>query len=318
MDTKPLLQTTLLPSAGSPRHSLTATRLQLAPYWEGVGISETGTQRTDNQDGIRMTAVETNGRPGALFAIADGMGGFLHGRFASQVGLQVFLESCLRNPCAKPEHALRRAVEEAHFGIQQAMQKLGISHMGTTLTAAWLRGTRVHLVHVGDSRAYLIRDGEIRCLTQDHSTAGEMYRMRILSADKVRSHPRRSELTRGLGLGLFIQPDILRFESRPGDRLVLCTDGVWSALEDEEIAGLSVKSSSLQEFGRGFVDLAMERGSDDNVSALGIQIDSLPPTEAEAGFLARLAGVRNRFFGRSGSPLPPSGKSEKSAEMRML
>jgi protein phosphatase len=251
--------------------------MEIAAWLTAIGISDTGTQRRDNEDAFRMAGpAGSDDRLRALFGIADGMGGLPQGRFASHVALQVFFESFLRNDPAKAERALRRSVEEAHFGLQQAMQKLGIPQMGTTLTAAWMEGARLYLAHIGDSRAYRIRGGRAECLTRDHTTVGEMVRMHILTPEKVRTHDRRSELTKGLGLGLFIQPDILKLDLLPGDRILLCTDGVWSAVEDAEIADASAAEASPREFGRALVDLAMERGSDDNVSAIVIQLNAIP------------------------------------------
>ncbi|MGD0174228.1 MAG: protein phosphatase 2C domain-containing protein [Anaerolineales bacterium] len=275
------MQTAVLPSAGSPLRSLLSTTLEISTVLTAIGISDTGTQRSDNQDAFRMAGPsEHEVRLRALFAVADGMGGLPQGRFASHVALQVFFESFLRNTSSKTESALRRSMEEAHFGLQQAMQKLGIPQMGTTLTAVCVEGSRVYLAHVGDSRAYRIRDRRAECLTRDHTTVGEMVRMHILAPEKIRGHDRRSELTKGLGLGLFIQPDIFRLDLLAGDRILLCTDGVWSAMEDGEIAEASSGEESSREFGRTLVDLALERGSDDNVSAIVIQLNMLPKGES--------------------------------------
>ena len=171
-------RTTVLPSAGSPQRSLLSTTMEISGMLTGVGISDTGTQRNDNQDAYRMAGPSAeDSRLHALFAVADGMGGLAQGRFASHVALQVFFKSYFRKRPSQPEGALRTAMEEAHFGLQQAMQKLGIPRMGTTLTAACVEGTRLYLAHIGDSRAYLLRGGRAECLTHDHTTAGELVRM---------------------------------------------------------------------------------------------------------------------------------------------
>jgi PPM family protein phosphatase len=306
-------QTAILPSAAAPQRSLLSTTMAVSTLLTGVGISDTGTQRTDNQDAFRMAdASGGGGRLRALFAVADGMGGLQHGRFASHVALQVFFESFLRGRPSRAERALRVSMEEAHFGLQQSMQQLGIPQMGTTLTAAYVEGARLYLAHIGDSRAYLLRDGRADCLTHDHTTVGEMVRMRILAPDKIRKHDRRSELTKGLGLGLFVQPDTRHLDLREGDRILLCTDGVWSEIEDKEIADLSTGSESPREFGRELVDLAMERGSEDNVSAIVIQLDNLsagnlPEDHTPRGWLGRLRGKRTAEPGRgkSGSAKNP-------------
>jgi len=106
--------------------------------------------------------------------------------------------------------------------------------MGTTLTAAYILGNTLYLAHVGDSRAYLIRDGRLVCLTSDHTMVGDMVRSKLISHDKIRTHAQRSYLTKSLGTTLFVQPDITQQKLREGDRLILCSDGVWSVVEDEE------------------------------------------------------------------------------------
>jgi len=274
-------KTTVVPSAASPQRLLLSTTMEAAGWFSACGISDTGTARGENQDGFRMSG-PSGEPPRMLFAVADGMGGLSQGRFASHIALQVFFESFPRNSPRDARRALREAVEEAHFGLQQMMQRLAIRGMGTTLTAACLDGPRLHLAHVGDSRAYRLRGGRAECLTSDHTTVGEMVRLRILGPDKVRGHERRSELTRGLGLDLFVRPDITDADLRAGDRVLLCTDGLWSAVEDREIEECSAGAESPAEFGRILVDRAMERGSDDNVSAVVIEIrrapgDSPPP-----------------------------------------
>jgi serine/threonine protein phosphatase PrpC len=308
-------QTSVLPSAAAPQRSLLSTTLEIPEVLSSAGISDTGTQRGDNQDGFRMAGPSAkDGRARALFAVADGMGGLSQGRFASHVALQVFFECFRSNPALPSRRLLRQSVEEAHFGLQQAMQKVGIPRMGSTLTAACVEGSRLFLAHVGDSRAYRIRSGRAECLTHDHTTAGDLVRMRILAPEKIRGHDRRSELTKGLGLGLFVQPDIECLDLSPGDRILLCTDGVWSVVEDSQLAELSAESESPRDFGRALVDLAMERGSDDNVSAIVIQADALPVQEsARNTFWRRVLG---RFSCRPPGDRPPA--DDRSAKSTML
>jgi protein phosphatase len=305
-------QTTVLPSTASPQRSLLSTTMSVSTMLTAVGISDTGTQRTDNQDASRMADASDGGlRLRALFAVADGMGGLQHGRFASHVALQVFFESFLRNRPSRVERSLRSAMEEAHFGLQQSMQKLGIPQMGTTLTAAYVEGSRLYLAHIGDSRAYLLRDSRAECLTRDHTTVGEMVRMHILAPNKIRGHDRRSELTKGLGLGLFVQPDTRHVPLQDGDRILLCTDGVWSEVEDKEIADLSAGCESPREFGRALVDLAMERGSEDNVSVIVIHLDKLPGRDLNQDHPS--AGILGRWLGRrSAGPLRDTNDSAKN------
>jgi protein phosphatase len=148
--------------------------------------------------------------------------------------------------------------------------------MGTTLTAARILGRRLHLGHVGDSRAYLVRDGRATCLTNDHTMVGDLVRMHVISPDKVRAHAQRSILTKAVGLTLFLQADIDEIDLTQGDRLVLCSDGVWSMVQDEEFAAFARAAGSAAELSQSLVDLALERGTDDNVSVVSMLVHSLP------------------------------------------
>jgi PPM family protein phosphatase len=313
MTSSPNIQTTVLPSTGSCQRVLVAKRLTVAPWAEGVGISDTGVERENNQDAFRMvTTVDASAERRILFAVADGMGGLLHGRMASTMALDVFFESFSRNSNMRIQKAMRRAIEEANLILQQAASRLRIARMGTTLTAVCLDGAHYHFVHAGDSRVYLIRNGAAKCLTHDHSTAGEMVRLGILSPDKIRTHEHRSELTQGLGLSLFLQPESFSADAQPGDRLVLCTDGVWGVIEDEQIAALSSEEPSPQEFGRRLVDLAMEHGSDDNVSVVVVeQTEVLPVADVPAP--EGMAGLIRRLFHRSsGSGDSPNAMAKRN------
>jgi protein phosphatase len=167
---------------------------------------------------------------------------------------------------------LKQAAEIANFEIYKVSQQIGGSRMGTTLTAAFVLGKLLYLLHIGDSRAYLIRNEKISCLTHDHTVVGDMVRARLLSAAQLRTHAQRSVLTRGVGLGLFVQPEISQTEIQIGDRIVLCSDGVWSVLEDQEFAGLSAQSATPQVLAQKVIDLAVERETDDNCSVVAIQI----------------------------------------------
>lgn len=247
---------------------------------ECSGLSHIGIVREDNQDAIRLSG----DHPAAddyLFAIADGMGGYSHGGIASQVALETFFETFYGDPAAVVPRRLKRSVDSANLGVYQAAQRLGAVRMGTTLTAVTVAGRQLHLAHVGDSRAYLIRDHHAQCLTNDHTRVGEMVRMKVIPPDKVRTHAQRSILTKGLGLALFIQPDITQVALHDGDRLILCSDGVWSVIEDHEFAQLSALAKDTADLSQRLIDLALDRQSDDNLSSVAIHVRHLGQAEAE-------------------------------------
>jgi protein phosphatase len=247
-----------------------------APGIEAHGLTDTGPVRQDNQDAIRFCHPDDGlaARHGHLYGIADGMGGFSHGGIASALALEVLFKTFYAHQ-GTPRERLRQSVQDANLGIYQMAARMGAGRMGTTLTAVHLAGHTLHVAHVGDSRAYLVRDGVATLLTQDHTRVGELVRLRLLSPDKVRSHQQRSVLDKCLGLELFVQPDIFAVPVRPGDRIVLCTDGVWGFVEDQDLADLAAGHSTLEGFNQAVLDAAMLRGSDDNLSLLSLHFRSL-------------------------------------------
>jgi PPM family protein phosphatase len=238
------------------------------------GLSHIGSVRQDNQDTIYLSQVDGFPHGDRLFIVADGMGGYAHGSVASSLAVETLIESLQTGGPRKPQ-ALRRGVESANVSVYKAAQRLGAGRMGTTLTAAYIHQDHLHLAHVGDSRAYLVRDQRAVCLTTDHTTVGELVRMKLISADKVRTHAQRSILTRAVGIGLFIKPDLSRHRLCPNDYLLLCSDGAWSVIHDEEFARAVNEASCPEQAARSLVDLALARETDDNASVVAIHIREL-------------------------------------------
>jgi serine/threonine protein phosphatase PrpC len=254
-----------------------------SPEIESHGICRAGKVREDNQDAIRFCRPDDfTLKYGPLYGIADGMGGYAHGGVASSLALETFFDTFYKSNGISVPQKLRLGVQNANVGVYQAAQRLGVPRMGTTLTAVNLVGQTLNLVHVGDSRAYLIRDNLAKCLTNDHTRVGEMVRMRILSPEKVRTHAQRSVLNKCLGVGLFVQPDVFQVPVRDGDIIVLCTDGVWSIMEDAEFAQLAAACSGPEDLSRQIYDLAMNRESDDNLSVIALYIRRVGAESAEA------------------------------------
>lgn len=247
------------------------------PEIESGGLSVIGPVREDNQDTIRLSDNEHPVGHGLLFAIADGMGGYAHGGMASLLALESFSSTVAAQNGSPIPKALQRGVEAANLQVYQRAQQLGAGRMGTTLTAAYVLGEMLYLAHVGDSRAYLIRDGRSICLTSDHTTVGDMVRSKLIPADKIRTHAQRSILTKSIGTALFVQPDIIQKKLKEDDRLILCSDGVWSVIEDDEFARVTNASSSVDEISRGLIDLALDHETDDNASVVVFHLHKLTP-----------------------------------------
>jgi serine/threonine protein phosphatase PrpC len=248
---------------------------------EASGFSQAGPIREDNQDAIRMYADPLAAGRGRLYAVADGIGGYAHGGIASALALEKLFETFYGQRSGPAMKSLRRGLEAANLGVFQTAQRLGAGRMGTTLSAAHVLRDRLHLGHVGDSRVYLVRSGRATCLTEDHTVVGDLVRMKVLSPEKVRAHDQRSVLTQSLGLKLFIHPDLSEHALKNDDRLILCSDGVWSVIEDDEFARLAAQARGSEALAQEILNLALERHTDDNVSAIAIHLRRLAPGLAQ-------------------------------------
>jgi len=243
-----------------------------------ASISDCGRVRDHNEDSLRIVVPNAGhdvDRDGALFVVADGMGGHRGGEIASAVAademVRVWGE---RGECSGTD-ALRAALADANARVfERSVAEPDLFGMGTTCTTMGLLQGRAYFVHVGDSRAYLYRDGVLTQLTQDHSLVGEMVRSGILTDEDARHHPRRNVITRSLGIQDTVKPDTPHspFDICPGDTFVLCSDGLTSMVEDDEIAAELTAGSPGEVCGR-LVDLANAHGGRDNISVIIVTIE---------------------------------------------
>ncbi len=251
------------------------------PQIESSGMSHVGHVREENQDTIRLPddgVMSDSENLGLLFALADGMGGYSHGSLASQMALDVLYKTFQEGHPAKALKTLRTGVEAANLGVYKESQRLGVGRMGTTLTAVAINPGILSLAHVGDSRAYLVREKRSVCLTNDHTMVGDLVRMKVLSSEKVRTHAQRSVLTKAVGLSLFVQPDLTQHALKQDDCLILCSDGVWCVIGDDEFSVLAAQSRDVAQLSQDLINLALDRKTDDNVSVIAIRIHDLPPS----------------------------------------
>ncbi|HUI31062.1 MAG TPA: PP2C family serine/threonine-protein phosphatase [Candidatus Acidoferrales bacterium] len=253
---------------------------------ESHSLSHVGKVRRDNQDAVRLCDPndKLSATSGHLYGIADGMGGYAHGGVASSLALQTFFETFYAANGVPTLQKFRVSIQNANLSVYQTAQRMAAGRMGTTLTTANIIGKKIYIGHVGDSRAYLVRGSKATLLTNDHTRVGELVRMRVLAPEKVRTHSQRSILEKCLGLNLFVQPDIFQVPVENGDTIILCTDGIWSVIEDEEFGRFSKESKSVERLSQRIFDLAMERESDDNLSIIALRLNNLATyKETEAG-----------------------------------
>jgi protein phosphatase len=241
--------------------------------------TDTGRQRNANEDSYFVRA--------PIFVIADGMGGAQAGEVASRTAADAFDVDLSETP---PERLLRETIAAANRRIHDlARTDPSRAGMGTTLTAAIVDAEReeVALGHVGDSRAYRLRGGQLEQLTRDHSLVEEMRRKGQLTEAQAEDHPQRSIITRALGPEPEVEPDIQTVPTSPGDVFLLCSDGLTTMLGEEQIAKLLGGSSSLQAAVRALVDEANRAGGRDNITVLAFRLEdaAAPQREPEGATL---------------------------------
>ncbi len=231
-----------------------------------AGRTDIGRMRTGNEDSLLVEP--------PLYAVADGLGGHRAGEVASGIALDTLLAEAPKRADSK---SLGRAVRGANRAvIDAAVAGSGRAGMGTTLTAVMVDGPHLAFAHVGDSRAYLLRQGRLSQLTQDHSMVADMVRAGQLTAEEARFHPQRSVITRALGSDPAMVVDTFDHEAEPGDRLLLCTDGLTTMVDDTVIERLLAEASGPQAAVEVLVDEANRAGGHDNITAVVIDIGDVP------------------------------------------
>jgi len=236
--------------------------------WIVASRSDPGLKRTVNEDFLAVD--EKRG----LFVVADGLGGHVAGRRASELGVGVFLETLSCDGEEAPLALLRAAFDRANTAIRElAMRDPQLRGMGTTLAALWLRGEEALLAHAGDSRLYLYRAAALHALTIDHSLVGERVARGELTLEQARVHPSRHVITRAVGVLEAVDPDLASLRPRAEDVFVLCSDGISSQLTDAEIRDCLLEcGTDLARASRELVDLANARGGEDNATVILVAV----------------------------------------------
>ncbi|MBO4884325.1 MAG: Stp1/IreP family PP2C-type Ser/Thr phosphatase [Clostridia bacterium] len=231
-------------------------------------LTDKGRVRSVNQDAFYEP------RPGETFAvIADGMGGHQAGDVASVMAVEEFTR-WLKCAPRLSEETMRYAVSEANRTVYlKSRADKDKAGMGTTLTALWMDDDSVLLAHIGDSRAYRLRDGELRQMSQDHSLVSELVESGQLTEEEARVHPKRNIITRALGTASRVEPDISRCNRKKGDVWLLCTDGLTNYMSREELQSVLKSRRKWQNKAEELVKKALGRGGSDNVTVLIIVCD---------------------------------------------
>jgi serine/threonine protein phosphatase PrpC len=248
-----------------------------------IRLTDVGRLRPHNEDYVDYCVPpdpRQRERKGAMFLVADGMGGHQAGEVASRGAVELVIKEYYGDTGHDVGTSLVRAFRAANQQIySQAQADPSKAGMGTTLVAAVILGRKVYLANVGDSRAYLINEKGISQITEDHSWVEEQVRAGLLSPEQAYRHPQRNLLTRALGSKPAVEVDLFEGELGEGDSLLLCSDGLTGRVEDAEIASV-VQEHPAEEAARLLVAQANERGGNDNISVLIVSDRQEMPTVA--------------------------------------
>jgi protein phosphatase len=233
------------------------------------GLTDAGKVRQNNEDSLLVG----EGRDPSLFAVADGIGGFEAGEVASSIAVDVLKE-------LGPGDSVERAIQEANRRVlERAREDQKLSGMGTTVVVARFTGTgeeaTAEVSHVGDSRAYLLRDGELRPLTEDHSLVAELVRSGSLTREQASEHPQKNLITRALGAEEEVEVDTTRLPLEAGDRILLCSDGLSDMVAETRIKDILSTEGAQRETEtvvRELVSKALEAGGADNVTVVAVDV----------------------------------------------
>lgn len=252
-----------------------------------AGATDTGLQRSENQDAYSITHPDAQT---VLAVVCDGMGGAAGGRKAGRLACDTF---CTRfteyykeraaSEGGITDFAVKRCCYEAVYAANLAVRTYADKHpamqgMGSTLVAACAHGDRVYLVHVGDSRAYLYRAGQLQQLTRDHSYVQQLLEAGILTPEEAILHPQKNYITRAIGPEDEVMPEFTALTVEEGDQILLCTDGLSGALRHTELALVLARQELPQHKAERLIALANARGGADNITACLLYLDEAPLT----------------------------------------
>lgn len=260
----------------------------IASQWSVGARSETGYVRNENQD--RMSCVKAPF--GSVYIVSDGMGGHRGGEFAAELTVKVLTQqlSCVDSTTSL-HFEIKRAVEEANRVVYEQGHSgvIEVQGMGATVVVLLMVRAQAMVAHVGDSRAYMLRGGELRQLTKDHSRVQRMVDGGILTASDAMSHPDANVLERAIGVLPDVEVDISEWMPlQPDDRILLCSDGLHGYVPNEEIAAIFRAQAAPQELADQLVNLALQKGGEDNIT---VQVIGRFRRAGLSGIISRFTAV---------------------------
>jgi serine/threonine protein phosphatase PrpC len=251
--------------------------MPIRPGIEVAGLSDLGCQRENNEDSYSYWEPASDAEfahKGRLAIVADGMGGHEGGQEASRIAVEAIQETYAGTPATDPQALLTAGFHEAHQRIQRyAAANAKLRGMGTTATALVILGNRLYYAHVGDSRLYRITKDDVTRLTHDHSYVGRLVDSGVITPEEAEAHPQRNILTAALGAGaeIAVETPEMPMPLKAGDALVLCTDGLWGQISDQELQRGVIQNPPATAC-RALVNLARERGGPDNITVQVLRV----------------------------------------------
>lgn len=239
----------------------------LAPTDRLCGMTDVGPCRPNNEDNFYLAP------DGQLWVVADGMGGQAAGELASALAIEAIVESVNSSASQGSDSSPGTSLPNAFALAQERVLNYGTQHeeckgMGCAVLAAHIEGDLLHVCHVGDVRCYVWSAGTLERFTEDHSVVGHLLEMGMLTSEQARQHQDRGRLRQAVGLPRGIKPDLNSRRLNYGDRVLLCSDGLWDALPEDEIAAVFASQGSMRQLSTVLVDRAIAAGADDNITAV--------------------------------------------------
>lgn len=238
---------------------------------ETFSITHIGRRREMNQDYVFASETAVGQLPN-LFLVADGMGGHKAGEYASRFTVEKIVEELSASQQMKPVTAIRDALVTANrLLIREAKEDSAKSGMGTTIVAATIIGTHLHVANVGDSRLYVTDHEAIRQITRDHSLVEEMVRLGEMDKAEAKDHPDKNIITRAIGVTTDLVVDFFEVELKPGDTVLMCSDGLTNMVDDEEIRAIIAEKNNVKEKAERLIETANEHGGKDNITVVLVE-----------------------------------------------
>jgi PPM family protein phosphatase len=279
--------------------------LRVAEHWSGT---DTGLQRRANEDSLLVRS--------PLFVVADGMGGAQAGEVASRVAVDTFNGGLTDN--SDPEGSLAAQVTQANARINElSHQRPEHAGMGTTITALYVGEQQVSVAHVGDSRAYCLREGELLRLTDDHSLVDELIRQGRLTPEEAEEHPQRSVITRALGPESTVEVDVRSIRGRPGDVYLLCSDGLTTMTGEDVLLEVLTTHPRLRDAGEALISAANAAGGKDNITVVLARLEEVSADgghDADGHTTGTLAVAPPAVSRPEARPDPPNRRHPRPAQ----